>query len=191
MLFWELAKHRFGESWGEFFCFVHLCWSFKWSLAEMKYIYRCTRGYSCIPITYLKYFSSLWSFFNGKINLAYVFFFWQDDLHSLRARAEEIIQENEKLHSQVNKNSTVRNKEWWVWVCFYVMYKCVYAFVFCAWEWNNNWLMLAFPQRILGGKGEKKNIQGIAIILRVITKTGHLVLEACLNLLAMLLSQDW
>ncbi|XP_048040939.1 centrosomal protein of 89 kDa isoform X3 [Megalobrama amblycephala] len=36
----------------------------------------------------------------------------EDDLHSLRARAEEIIQENEKLHSQVNKNSTVRNKEW-------------------------------------------------------------------------------
>ncbi|XP_051756209.1 centrosomal protein of 89 kDa isoform X2 [Ctenopharyngodon idella] len=36
----------------------------------------------------------------------------EDDLHSLRARAEEIIQENEKLHSQVNKNSTVSNKEW-------------------------------------------------------------------------------
>lgn len=52
--------------------------------------------------------------------------------------------------------------------------------------------MLAFPQRILGGggKGERKNIQGIAIILRVITKTGHFVLEAWLTLLAMLLSLD-
>ncbi|KAK7170341.1 hypothetical protein R3I94_000535 [Phoxinus phoxinus] len=36
----------------------------------------------------------------------------EDDLQSLRARAEEVIQENEKLHAQVNKSSTVSNKEW-------------------------------------------------------------------------------
>lgn len=34
------------------------------------------------------------------------------ELQSLRAHAEEVIQENEKLHVQVNKTSTVSNKEW-------------------------------------------------------------------------------
>ncbi|XP_050972191.1 centrosomal protein of 89 kDa isoform X4 [Labeo rohita] len=36
----------------------------------------------------------------------------EEELQSLRARAEEVIQENEKLHAQVNKSSTVSNKEW-------------------------------------------------------------------------------
>ncbi|KAG1955619.1 sodium channel and clathrin linker [Pimephales promelas] len=36
----------------------------------------------------------------------------EDELQSLRGRAEEVIQENEKLHAQVNKSSTVSNKEW-------------------------------------------------------------------------------
>ncbi|RXN17365.1 rhophilin-2 isoform X1 [Labeo rohita] len=35
----------------------------------------------------------------------------EEELQSLRARAEEVIQENEKLHAQVNKSSTVSNKE--------------------------------------------------------------------------------
>ncbi|XP_067295914.1 centrosomal protein of 89 kDa isoform X2 [Pseudorasbora parva] len=34
------------------------------------------------------------------------------ELQSLRARAEEVIKENEKLHAQLNKTSTVSNKEW-------------------------------------------------------------------------------
>uniref|UniRef100_A0A671M2M5 Centrosomal protein 89 n=1 Tax=Sinocyclocheilus anshuiensis TaxID=1608454 RepID=A0A671M2M5_9TELE len=38
--------------------------------------------------------------------------FCEEELQSLRARAEEVIQENEKLHTQVNKSSTVSNKEW-------------------------------------------------------------------------------
>ncbi|XP_051946827.1 centrosomal protein of 89 kDa-like isoform X2 [Xyrauchen texanus] len=36
----------------------------------------------------------------------------EEELQCLRARAEEVIQENEKLHVQVNKSSTVSNKEW-------------------------------------------------------------------------------
>ncbi|XP_077085090.1 centrosomal protein of 89 kDa isoform X2 [Siphateles boraxobius] len=36
----------------------------------------------------------------------------EDELQTLRARAEEVIQENKKLHAQVNKSTTVRNKEW-------------------------------------------------------------------------------
>ncbi|XP_043101898.1 centrosomal protein of 89 kDa isoform X1 [Puntigrus tetrazona] len=36
----------------------------------------------------------------------------EEELQSLRARAEEVIQENKKLHAQVNKSSTVSNKEW-------------------------------------------------------------------------------
>ncbi|XP_057218568.1 centrosomal protein of 89 kDa isoform X3 [Triplophysa rosa] len=35
----------------------------------------------------------------------------EEELQSLKARAEEVIQENEKLHAQANK-STVSNKEW-------------------------------------------------------------------------------
>ncbi|XP_016409096.1 centrosomal protein of 89 kDa-like isoform X3 [Sinocyclocheilus rhinocerous] len=38
--------------------------------------------------------------------------FCEEELQSLRARAEEVIQENEKLHTRVNKSSTVSNKEW-------------------------------------------------------------------------------
>uniref|UniRef100_A0A8C1YQX4 Centrosomal protein 89 n=1 Tax=Cyprinus carpio TaxID=7962 RepID=A0A8C1YQX4_CYPCA len=38
--------------------------------------------------------------------------FCEEELQSLRARAEEVIQENEKLHTQVNKSSSVSNKEW-------------------------------------------------------------------------------
>uniref|UniRef100_A0A672QVG1 Centrosomal protein of 89 kDa-like n=1 Tax=Sinocyclocheilus grahami TaxID=75366 RepID=A0A672QVG1_SINGR len=38
--------------------------------------------------------------------------FCEEELQSLRARAEEVIQENEKLHTQVNKSSAVSNKEW-------------------------------------------------------------------------------
>ncbi|KTG31921.1 hypothetical protein cypCar_00001278 [Cyprinus carpio] len=38
--------------------------------------------------------------------------FREEELQSLRARAEEVIQENEKLHTQVNKSSSVSNKEW-------------------------------------------------------------------------------
>uniref|UniRef100_A0A8C1IZK9 Centrosomal protein 89 n=1 Tax=Cyprinus carpio TaxID=7962 RepID=A0A8C1IZK9_CYPCA len=37
---------------------------------------------------------------------------YTEELQSLRARAEEVIQENEKLHTQVNKSSSVSNKEW-------------------------------------------------------------------------------
>ncbi|XP_009301588.1 centrosomal protein of 89 kDa isoform X3 [Danio rerio] len=36
----------------------------------------------------------------------------EEELQSLRVRAEEVIQENEKLHTQVSKSSTVSNKEW-------------------------------------------------------------------------------
>uniref|UniRef100_A0A8C2J5J5 Centrosomal protein 89 n=1 Tax=Cyprinus carpio TaxID=7962 RepID=A0A8C2J5J5_CYPCA len=36
----------------------------------------------------------------------------EEELQGLRARTEEVIQENEKLHAQVNKSSTVSNKEW-------------------------------------------------------------------------------
>ncbi|XP_016088570.1 centrosomal protein of 89 kDa-like [Sinocyclocheilus grahami] len=36
----------------------------------------------------------------------------EEELQRLRARTEEVIQENEKLHAQVNKSSTVGNKEW-------------------------------------------------------------------------------
>uniref|UniRef100_A0A8C2DNH0 Centrosomal protein 89 n=1 Tax=Cyprinus carpio TaxID=7962 RepID=A0A8C2DNH0_CYPCA len=36
----------------------------------------------------------------------------EEELQSLRARAEEVIQENEKLHTQVTKSSSVSNKEW-------------------------------------------------------------------------------
>uniref|UniRef100_A0A8C2DLS0 Centrosomal protein 89 n=1 Tax=Cyprinus carpio TaxID=7962 RepID=A0A8C2DLS0_CYPCA len=38
--------------------------------------------------------------------------FCEEELQSLRARAEEVIQENEKLHTQVTKSSSVSNKEW-------------------------------------------------------------------------------
>ncbi|XP_056317797.1 centrosomal protein of 89 kDa isoform X2 [Danio aesculapii] len=36
----------------------------------------------------------------------------EEELQSLRVRAEEVIQENEKLNAQVSKSSTVSNKEW-------------------------------------------------------------------------------
>ncbi|XP_051562005.1 centrosomal protein of 89 kDa isoform X2 [Myxocyprinus asiaticus] len=36
----------------------------------------------------------------------------EEEMQSLRVRAEEVIQENEKLHAQVNKSSAVSNKEW-------------------------------------------------------------------------------
>lgn len=58
-------------------------------------------------------------------------FVFQEDMRKFRIQVEELVKENEQLHQQLNKNSSVTLKEWQVdFVCIY--YKLVKKYFYYA-----------------------------------------------------------